>query len=80
MVITSQTNESIKESKHYDNEDAICVPSEKIAQSDYTDKRILWNSKKESKVPQISLIPHVLLKTSPAESWREKKHTKGPTI
>ena len=28
MAITSQTNESIKESKHYDNEDAECVPSE----------------------------------------------------
>ena len=30
MAITSQTNESIKERKvkHYDNEDAVCVPSE----------------------------------------------------
>ena len=28
MVITLQTNESMKESKHYDNEDAVCVPSE----------------------------------------------------
>ena len=28
MAITSQTNESMKESKHYDNEDVVCVPSE----------------------------------------------------
>ena len=28
MAITSQTNDSIKESKHYDNEDAVCVPSD----------------------------------------------------
>ena len=28
MTITSQTNESIKEGKHYGNEGAVCLPSE----------------------------------------------------
>ena len=73
MVIILQTNESIKKSKHYDSEDAVCVPSEQNRSVRlYRSKNFVELKKKESKVPQISLIPHVLLKTSPAESLRKK--------
>ena len=67
---TIQTNESIKESKHYDNEDAACVPSEQNSSVRlYRSKNFVERKERIQSITQ-NLTCRILA----------KKHTKGPAI
>ena len=79
MTITSQRNESIKESEHYDNEGAICLPSEQNSSVRLYRSQNFVELEERIQSTTNFFDPHVLLKTSPAESW-EKTHERPSNL